>query len=56
VEGQFEEDEEGNRYPVDGIDDQENLIYLLSLLQNADQKVNREELKDYRDALKSELY
>lgn len=56
VEGQFEEDEEGNRYPVEGIEDQENLVYLLSLLQNAEQKVNREELKDYRDALKSELY
>lgn len=56
VEGQFEEDEEGNRYPVEGIEDQENLLYLLSLLQNAEQKVNREELKDYRDALKSQLY
>jgi len=56
VEGQFEEDEEGNRFPVEGIEDQENLVYLLSLLQNAEQKVNREELKDYRDALKSELY
>ena len=56
VEAQFEEDEEGNRFPVEGIEDQENLIYLLSLMQNAEQKVNREELKVYRDALKSELY
>jgi len=56
VEAQFEEDEEGNRFPVEGIEDQENLIYLLSLMQNAEQKVNREELKIYRDALKSELY
>ena len=55
VEGQFEEDEEGNEYPLE-IDEKENLLYLLSLLQNAEQKVNREELKDYRDALKSELY
>jgi len=55
VEGQFEEDEEGNEYPLE-IDEKDNLLYLLSLLQNAEQKVNREELKDYRDALKSELY
>jgi hypothetical protein len=55
VEGQFEEDEEGNEYPIE-IEEKENLLYLLSLLQNADQKVNREELKDYRDALKAELY
>jgi len=32
------------------------LVYLLTLLQNADHKVNREEIKDYRDALKAELY
>lgn len=55
VEGQFEEDEEGNEYPIE-IEEQENLLYLLSLLQNAEQKVNREEIKDYRDALKAELY
>jgi len=56
VEGQFEEDEEGNRFPIEGIDDKENLVYLLTLMQNAEQKINREELKDYRDALKSQLY
>ena len=50
VEGQFEEDEEGNRFPVEGIEDKENLLYVLSLLQNAEQKINREELKDYRSA------
>lgn len=55
VEGQFEEDEEGNEYPIE-IDEKENLLYLLSLLENAEQKLNREELKDYRDALKAELY
>lgn len=56
VEGQFEEDEEGNRFPVEGIEDKENLLYVLSLLQNAEQKINREELKDYRSALKNILY
>jgi hypothetical protein len=55
IEGQFEEDEEGNEYPLE-IEDQENLVYLLTLLQNAYHKVNREEIKDYRDALKAELY
>ena len=55
VEGQFEEDEEGNEYPIE-INEKENLLYLLSLLENAEQKLNREELKDYRDALKAELY
>jgi len=55
IEGQFEEDEEGNEYPLE-IEDQENLVYLLTLLQNADHIVNREEIKDYRDALKAELY
>ena len=49
------EDEEGNEYPIE-IDEKENLLYLLSLLENAEQKLNREELKDYRDALKAELY
>jgi hypothetical protein len=55
VEGQFEEDDEGNEYPLE-IEEKENLLYLLSLLKNAEQKVNREELKDYRDAMKTELY
>jgi len=55
IEGQFEEDEEGNEYPIE-IEDKENLVYLLTLLQNAEHKVNREEIKDYRDALKAELY
>ena len=55
VKGQFEEDEEGNEYPLE-IEDQENLLYLLNLLKNADHKINREEIKDYRTALKAELY
>lgn len=55
VQAQYEEDEEGNEYPVE-IDDQENLLYLLNLLRNADHKINREEIKDYRSSLKQELY
>lgn len=56
VEGQFEEDEEGNKYPVEGIEDKDNMLYLLSLLENSEQKINREELKDYRSSLKNLLY
>jgi hypothetical protein len=55
VQAQYEEDEEGNEYPLD-IDEKENLLYLLNLLKNADHKINREEIKDYRTALKMELY
>ena len=55
VEAQYEEDEEGNEYPNE-IDDKENLLYFLNLLKNADHKINREEIKDYRSALKLELY
>ena len=55
VEAQYEEDEEGNEYPIE-IEDQDNLLYLLNLLKNADHKINREEIKDYRSALKLELY
>lgn len=55
VQAQYEEDEEGNEYPIE-IDDKENLLYLLNLLKNADHKINREEIKDYRTALKLELY
>ena len=56
VQAQYEEDEEGNEYPVEEIEDKENLLYLLNLLKNADHKINREEIKDYRSALKTELY
>jgi hypothetical protein len=55
VQAQFEEDEEGNEYPIE-IEDNENLLYLLNLLRNADHKVNREEIKDYRASLKESLY
>ncbi|TNF48205.1 MAG: hypothetical protein EP305_06055 [Bacteroidetes bacterium] len=55
VQAQFEEDEEGNEYPIE-IDDKENFLYLLNLLKAADHKINREEIKDYRSALKMELY
>ncbi|MFM7006107.1 MAG: hypothetical protein ACKOWX_02520 [Flavobacteriales bacterium] len=55
VEAQYEEDEEGNEYPIE-IDDKDNLLYFLNLLKNADHKINREEIKDYRSALKLELY
>lgn len=55
VEAQFEEDEEGNEYPIE-IDDKENLVYFLTLLLKSEHPLNREELKDYRNALKEELY
>jgi hypothetical protein len=55
VEAQYEEDEEGNEYPLE-IEDKENLLYFLNLLKNAEHKINREEIKDYRSALKLELY
>ena len=55
VQAQFDEDEEGNEYPIE-IEDNENLLYLLNLLKNADHKINREEIKDYRTALKLDLY
>jgi len=55
VQAQYEEDDEGNEYPLE-IEGTENLLYLLNLLKNADHKINREEIKDYRTALKLELY
>ncbi len=55
VEGQYDEDEEGNEYPIE-VEDDENLSYLLNLLLRADHKINREEIKDYRSALKRALY
>jgi len=55
VEAQYDEDEEGNEYPIE-IEAKENLLYLLNLLKNADHKINREEIKDYRTALKLDLY
>ena len=55
VQAQFEEDEEGNEYPLE-IEEKENFLYLLNLLKNAEHKINREEIKDYRTSLKEELY
>lgn len=55
VQAQYEEDEDGNEYPIE-IEDKDNLLYLLNLLKNADHKINREEIKDYRTSLKEELY
>jgi len=55
VQAQYDEDEEGNEYPIE-IEDKDNLLYLLNLLKNAEQKINREEIKDYRTSLKLELY
>lgn len=55
VQAQYDEDEDGSEFPIE-IEDQENLLYLLNLLKNADHKINREEIKDYRTALKEELY
>jgi hypothetical protein len=55
IQAQYEEDEEGGEYPLE-IEDQENLVYLLNLLIHSDNKINREEIKDYRTALKEELY
>jgi len=55
VQAQYEEDEEGNEFPIE-IEDKDNLLYLLTLLKNSEHKINREEIKDYRSALKLELY
>lgn len=55
VQAQYEEDEEEQEYPIE-IEANENLLYLLNLLMKADHKINREEIKDYRTALKLELY
>ena len=55
VQAQYEEDEEGNEYPLE-IEDKENLLYLLSLLKDAEHKINREEIKDYRTVIKEVLY
>ena len=55
IQAQWEEDEEGGEYPLE-LEDKENLLYLLNLLLNSDNKLNREEIKEYRTTLKEELY
>lgn len=48
VAAQYEEDEDGE-FPIE-IEDVDNLLL------EADHKINREEIKDYRTALKEALY
>ncbi|WP_417264921.1 hypothetical protein [Brumimicrobium sp.] len=55
IQALWEEDEEGGEYPLE-IEDKDNLLNLLNLLLKSDHKINREEIKDYRTALKEELY
>ncbi|MFA5574657.1 MAG: hypothetical protein WC994_06325 [Brumimicrobium sp.] len=55
VQAIWEEDEEGGEYPLD-IEDNDNLLYLLNLMLKSDNKINREEIKEYRTTLKEELY
>ncbi|MBW7867806.1 MAG: hypothetical protein H3C31_05715 [Brumimicrobium sp.] len=55
VQAIWEEDEEGGEYPIE-FDDKENLLNLLSLMLHSDNKVNREEIKEYRTSLKEALY
>ncbi len=55
VQAQWEEDEEGGEFPVE-IEDKDNLLFLLNLMLKSDHKINREEIKEYRTALKEELY
>lgn len=55
IQVQYEEDEDGNEYPIE-IEDTENFCYFLNLLKKSDNKINRDEIKEYRTALKEELY
>lgn len=51
-----EEDDEGEEYLIEPGTDEENLTYLLHLLKKADNKFNREEIKEMRTFLKLKLY
>ncbi len=51
-----EEDEEGEEHLVEPGTDAENLSYLLHLIKRADNKFNREEIKEMRTFLKLKLY
>lgn len=51
-----EEDEEGEEFLVEPGTDSENLTYLLYLIRKADNKFNREEIKEMRTYLKLKLY
>lgn len=50
------EDEEGEETLVEPGTDEENLSYLLQLIKKADNKFNREEIKEMRTFLKMKLY
>ena len=49
-------DEEGEEFLVEPGTDSENLIYLLELIKRADNRFNREEIKEMRTFLKLKLY
>lgn len=51
-----DEDEEGEEFLIEPGTDAENLSYLLQLLKKADNKFNREEIKEMRTYLKLKLY
>ncbi len=50
------EDEEGEEFIIEPGTDAENLSYLLQLIKKAENKFNREEIKEMRTWLKEELY
>ena len=51
-----EEDDEGEEFLIEPGSDAENLSYLLHLIKRADNKFNREEIKEMRTFLKMKLY
>lgn len=51
-----DEDEEGEEFLIEPGSDAENLTYLLQLIQKAENKFNREEIKEMRTFLKLKLY
>ncbi len=51
-----EEDEEGEEFLIEPSSDSENLTYLLHLIKRAENKFNREEIKEMRTFLKLKLY
>ena len=51
-----EEDDEGEEFLIEPGTDAENLTYLLHLVKKADNKFNREEIKEMRTFLKLKLY
>jgi hypothetical protein len=51
-----EEDEEGEEFVIEPGTDAENLTYLMELIKKAENKFNREEIKEMRTFLKLKLY